>query len=139
MKKLFILFVLVLFFGISNADEYTLDTPQPEVVPETVKFDWDDIFIRLSQKTMILYYSKVNVDGKSIPNSWGKTRREWTCRNMTDDPETPEDETDTCWSDVFMFTIRSQDVGTPIGRGLRQLIVNEMKADGVLGTGTFND
>ena len=138
MKKLFILFILVVF-SIANADDYTLDVPAPEVVPTVIKYDWDDIRINLNRKRLTLYYSKVNADGKSIPDINGKTRRQWNCQDIADDPETSEDETNTCWTNIFMYSIRTQDAGTSIGRGFRLLIRNQMMADGTLGAGTFND
>ena len=45
-----------------------------------------------------------------------------------------------CWSDVFLFQIRSQDVGTSIGVGLRQLLFQQWKKVYLTGTnnGTFD-
>ena len=47
---------------------------------------------------------------------------------------------DSCFTDVFSFQIRQQDVDTSIGAGLRTLIWNQMKADVLTGgnDGTFD-
>ena len=51
---------------------------------------------------------------------------------------TCDDMLDTCFSDVFGFVIRSQDVGTPLGQGLRTLIYNAWRDDVIPGNdGTF--
>ena len=121
------------------ADEYILDTPETEISPITVRYDWQNVNIDLANNILTIFYNKLNDTGQAIPKPNGRTRRVWACQNRADDPETPEDETETCWSDVFMFAIRTQDVGTPIGRGLRMLIKNQMSAAGLIGTGSFDD
>ena len=47
---------------------------------------------------------------------------------------------DSCFTDIFTFQIRQQDVNTSIGIGLRTLIWNEMKHDVLTGAneGTFD-
>lgn len=80
----------------------------------------------------------------------GRIVHTWTVQNIPDDPETDSslcvdvndpwpcctgpgtgdcDESNPEFSNIFLFQIRSQDVGTPIGRGLRNLIWHRMKDD----------
>jgi len=146
MKKLFFaLFGLLVFTGIANADKLTLVSPQTEVSPIVVDLDWRNINLDISNRNNILTvtYFKLNASGQRIPLADGTVRRTWVCKNIVDNPETPQDETSTCWSDIFMFSIRAQDVGTPIGRGLRQLILNKMKNDPTVfepgNSGAFDD
>ena len=146
MKKL-ILMVLVSFVlsGIAYADVLTLTSPQEEVSPVVVSIDWRNINLDIANRNNVLTvtYFKLNAAGQRVPKADGTVRRTWSCANATDDPNTAVDEASTCWSDVFMFEIRAQDVGSPIGRGLRTLILNKMKSDPTVfdsgNDGTFDD
>jgi hypothetical protein len=146
MKKIILaMFVLVFLAGFAHADKLTLNSSQTAVSPITTVLDWRNVNIDLSNRNNILtvIYFKLNAAGQRIPMENGKVRRTWICRNKADDSETPADESSTCWTDVFMFAIRTQDVGTSIGRGLRQLILNQMKQDPTVfdagNDGTFDD
>ena len=132
MKRLIIAICLTFgFASMASADVLVLNSPQTEVSPIVISLDWRRITLDLGNQDNVLtvQYFKLNAAGQRIPMSNGAVRRTWICRDMVDNPETTEDETSTCWSDVFMFNIRTQDVGSPIGRGLRQLIFNQMKND----------
>jgi len=63
----------------------------------------------------------------------------WDCCTGSETGTCPEI-LDTCFTDVFSFSIRTQDVGTSIGLGLRTLIWNQMKNDILTGVndGTFD-
>ena len=146
MKQLIIIICILGLFGVAHADKLTLTNPQAEVSPIVVQVDWRNIGLNIANRdnVMTLHYFQLNAAGQRIPMTNGKVRRTWMCRNIADDPETQEDETSTCWSAVFMYLIRCpQDAGTPIGRGLRTLIWNQMKNDPTVidpgNDGSFDD
>ena len=145
MKTLIIVLCIIGLAGLSYADKLTLNAPQTEVSPIVTEVDWRNINLNIGNRdnVMTLHYFKLNAAGQRIPMTNGKVRRTWICRNIADDPVTQVDETSTCWDDIFMFEIRTQDVGTPIGRGFRALIWNQMKNDPTVidvgNDGTFDD
>jgi len=141
MKKLLIIVLSTsLFSVVSWADEITLNNPEALAPPTAVAIDFRQIKINLNPNWLELDFRFLDSDGEEILAENGRTQRLWRCQNMADNPMTPENETSTCFSDIFMFAIRAQDVGTPIGRGLRNLIWNRMKLDILTGgnDGTFN-
>lgn len=126
--------ILLVLFAVSivHADILTLNTSENEVTPSVSSIELAEVFIDLEGRNneLTVYYYKLNSEGKRIPDpDTLRTRRLWKCRNYADNPDTPEDESDPCFSDIFLFVVRNADVGTPIGRGLRQLIWNRMKKD----------
>ena len=141
----FTLICLFIMVGIAKADKLTLNAPQTEVSPIVTEVDWRNINLNIANRdnVMTLNYFLLNAVGQRIPMTNGNVRRTWICRNIADDPVTQVDETSTCWDDIFMFEIRTQDVGTPIGRGFRALIWNQMKNDPTVidvgNDGTFDD
>lgn len=160
--KRFVLFLAVFLIpGLCFADSITLDSNQA-LSPSTAAqiSDWEITKINAKSKTMVIRYRWRDETGKIVYMGQGRTGwQTWRCRDIqqgdndncvdVDDPwdcctgpgtgTCPED-VDTCFSDVFGFTIRSQDVGTGIGLGLRALIWNQMKQDILTGgnDGTFD-
>ena len=146
MKKLLSLILFMVMFlvgGVCFADVLTLNQTQQEATPTVVSLDWRHVNINLVDKKVVIIYRKLNSLGREIPMTNGRVNRTWTCQNMTDDPDTPENEASTCWTDVFMFEIKTQHAGMTIGRGLRDLLKNKMKNDTDVidpgNDGTFND
>jgi len=146
MKKIFLIAFMFLFYGVAQADRLTLTTPQLVAPPEATDIEVAkyvfDIEDRTNLLTVTFYY--LDADGNRIYGLDEKIRQNWRCRNIADNPTTPEDETNTCWSDVIRYAIRCpQDEGTFIGIGLRTLIWNKMKNDPSIVTpgndGTFDD
>jgi hypothetical protein len=162
MKKIFIAFIMVLFmWGLSGADSITLTSPENLAVPTSSKIgDWYiDYISAKNQRLSVRYYW---ADSNGQPISLNGNRRSWqiwTCRERPAQLEadctdvgvpysgctgagtgTGLDPGDSCFTDVFGFTIRTEDVGTSIGVGLRILIWNRMKADILTGgnNGTFD-
>jgi hypothetical protein len=155
MKKITVVFMaLILGSALSFADSITLTSPEPLAVPLAAKIsEWEITKINADEETMAVKYRWLDNTGKRINinlSGW----HDWTCRNLRNDtnPVRVEDCTDigvpdacctgvaegscddqvlvdTCFDDVFGFEIRSQDVGTGIGLGLRTLIWNQMKQD----------
>jgi len=165
MKKIIVSILAVLFFcGIVVADDITLTSPEALTQPTASKItEWEVTKINAAQKVMKIKYrwrdgSNVVIEG--LPNSGRNGWLEWTCADVevpgtnaectgVGDPNvcctgagtgTCDDMESTCFTDVFGFTIRAQDVGTGIGVGLRTLIWNAMKADILTGAndGVFN-
>lgn len=153
MRKLFVLFVSILIFAsLSWADDVLLTNPETLSVPTAVILQVQNIRLDNIHKTLTVTYRWIAGDGSGpirVANSdtWD---RYWTCSDIADDPSTDAalcvgpgdpwpcctgagtgdcDETDTCFSDTFGFTIRAQDVGTRLGLGLRALIWSKMKID----------
>jgi len=151
MKKLAIaLFLILVCPALVCADSITLNTNETLSVPESARIsDWEIIKINADQKIMTIRYRWRAGDDTVVQLGNRQGWQFWTCQ----DRETPgtnaeclaagdpyecctgvgtgtcDDLLDSCFSDVFGFTIRSQDVGTKIGIGLRTLIWNQMKQD----------
>lgn len=141
-----LLFVPVLIF----ADSLTLDTEETLQVPTSRHMDWYIDRIDVDAKLLRIRY---RWRGNNQEVIWITGARSpwltWECRNIevpgenidcvaAGDPHpcctgvgigTCDDMEDTCFTDVFGFVIRAQDVGTGIGVGLRTLIWNQMKQD----------
>lgn len=140
MKKFIILvFCIFVLYGIGFAETVTLTNPQPVDSPEASTMDWRVIRLDSDAHILVVVYRWRDINGDIIYGGDTDGWHTWRCRNVANDPETPEDETDTCFNDIFTFQIRQQDVGTGIGHGLRALIWNSFRTD-VLGAnnGTFD-
>ena len=159
MKKLIILFLFLSLIAVNNGntEEITLNTGEIIGAPETgVSMDWYIDYINAENNTLKVRYQWRDTLGKTINDTSPKTGwNTWTCQDIAD-INTEEnnidcigaaapytcctgvgtgtcDEGDTCFSDIFRFEIRAQDVGTKIGVGLRSLIWNQMKTDVLTG------
>ena len=153
MKKIIVSLVMLGFLcsgGVVMADSITLNSGQMLSVPTAAKIsEWQIILIDAAAQRMQIRYRWRDADYNLLTVAGNRTGWEyWECRNRSEgnnadctDVDTPWDcctgaETgtcpemlDTCFSDVFGFQIRQQDVGTSIGIGLRTLIWNQMKQD----------
>ena len=160
MSRFFLFFVLIMFAHLSIADRIVLDADETIDTPTAKKMDWEIYKISAGDKVLAVKYRWIDSAGNPIRNrdsnrSWHK----WMCRNIADlhDASTEDctgagepaacctgagtgtcDDSDMCFSDVFGFAIRTQDVGTNIGVGLRSLIWTRMKDD-VLSSGNDGD
>lgn len=149
MKKLLVIALMLLFIPVDlPAENVALDTEETLQVPTSQKMDWYIDHINAQNKTMIVKYRWKDATDSPI-NLNGKSWQEWRCQDIevpgtnaeclgTSDPYecctgvgtgTCDDMLDTCFTDVFGFQIRAQDVGTGIGVGLRTLIWNQFKQD----------
>ena len=148
-KAFFIALCLVLLPVFAQADRITLDQEETLSVPTSNRLRWIVDEIDAQRQMMKVKYCWLDSEGQSIVLSDGRTCHSWWCRDIEvpgtnaecvgeGDPYecctgvgtgTCDDMLDTCFSDVFRFEIRQQDVGTKIGVGLRQLIWNQMKDD----------
>ena len=163
MKKIIlVLFAVLLFIPVLGfADSITLTDDEVLQVPTSKHMDWYVDRIDVDRKLLRIRY-RWRGDNQEIirlqdtKSAW----LAWECRNIevpgtnaecvgVGDPYecctgvgtgTCDDMIDTCFSDVFGFEIRTQDVGTGIGVGLRTLIWNQMKQDVLTGgnDGVFN-
>ena len=121
------LLMLVLFSGVGNSQVLTLNSPETLAVPTATKLELKKINIDIGSKTIAVIYRFLDSTGKPIPISDSSvTDRIWRCTDS--DPES------LCFTDTFSFVIRTQDVGTPIGKGLRALIWSKMRADVLTGS-----
>ena len=159
MKRLIAVLVLLAIPCWVMADKIVLDSAETLSTPQATHMDWH--VSKIDAKTKILqitYRWRDATDGTIHLGSRSDWQR-WSCRDIEVPGEnvdctdalvpyecctglgtgTCDDMEDTCFSDVFGFTIRTQDVGTSIGLGLRTLIWNKMKADVLSPTndGTF--
>ena len=148
MKKLALVLTFLLLAPFAFADDITLDSNEVLIVPTATRIsEWEIIRISAASKILRVKYRWRAADDSLIKlerTGWNY----WTCRNTYQGNnesctalDTPWDccsdlETGTCpeivgtcFSDVFGFQIRTQDVGTSIGAGLRTLIWNKMKSD----------
>ncbi len=159
------LFLLLLFLttNVSMADSIVLNAPEALETPEAYSMDWEIIRIDAENKFMRVKYRWLDSNGKAIHSGRTGVDHYWTCMNQWSDTNpvnndqcisagvpdpcctgegqgTCDDtvQTDSCFSDVFGFQIRQQDVGTAIGNGLRQLVWNQMKQD-ILSPGNDGD
>lgn len=141
-----------LFASMAKADTVTLNQAHDVEQPQATKMSWRVILIDQDRQLMKVQYRWIAAD-----ESWVKDWNVWRCENTDDkhpkwavgdcvaagDPHScctgagtgTCDDPDTCFSDVFSFSIRSQDVGTAIGVGLRNLMWNQFKQDDILAAG----
>jgi hypothetical protein len=130
MKKLMIIMLVCLFPGLLMAEMITLDSGEALDPPVNTHLRWKIVELDGLTKVLRVRYQRLGADGSVIYRGDQDGWKTWTCTNIPDDPETEEvDETDNCFSSIFSFNIRQQDVGMSIGVGLRQLIFNQFKAD----------
>jgi len=152
MKKAILFFALLWlgFCGIATADMVTLQSGETIISDPTAQhLEWYVSRIDANKKLLIVHYRWTNADGSSAAYVGRTPWKQWTCRDIevpgsndecvgAGDPYpcctgegtgTCDDMQDTCFSDIFLFQVRSQDVGTAIGKGLRTLIWNKFKQD----------
>lgn len=122
--------LLILACGTAFADTVALNAPVELSVPTATKLVIDRVEIKNHNKELRVFFHWEAASGERI-RLYDTMRSEvvWVCQDVEDNPLTPVDETDACFSDTFGFTIRQQDVGTRIGAGLRALIWAKMKSD----------
>lgn len=131
-----------------HADRVTLGTAETLAVPTSALLDWRVTLIDAKTKTLEVSYQWLDANLNPIrANTAGQTWRVWTCRDRAPElvasctePGIPYacctgpgagtgcDPGDDCFSSIFRFKVRAQDVGTDIGIGLRTLIWNKFKA-----------
>lgn len=143
--------VLLCFAKFGFCESITLDSPETLATPSAARIgDWEIIKINADRKLLAVQYSWRDSSNDIINMGNGHVGLNvWYCRDIetpgenancvdVDDPYdcctgvgtgTCDGMDDTCFTDVFGFNMRAEDVGTAIGVGLRQLIWNKMKAD----------
>ena len=161
MKIITILIALLMCASMAVADTVTLDSTESPSSGTSDTLKWEITKINATDRILEVKYIWLDDNQNKIYlNRQGVNT--WRCRDIevpgensecldVEDPYecctgagtgTCDDMEDTCFADVFGFLIRSQDVGTKIGVGLRTLIWNKMKAD-ILPTpgndGTFGE
>lgn len=111
-----------------QADTVVLNSPESLTVPTAAKLDWRLGSIDAQERVLTVYYRWRDSDGHVIDRGRGDRWDRWECAGE-------------CFTDVFSFQVRSQDVGTAIGAGLRQLIWNKFRRDVLTGSnnGTFEE
>jgi len=154
-----IIFILIFAFVSPTfiyADNIVLDSTEILSTPSSTKItDWEIIQLNATERILRVKFRWRNSSDEVIRlDNRGAGWNYWTCRDIevsgtnaecigTEDPYpcctgagtgTCDDLEDSCFTDVFGFVIRSQDVGTKIGAGLRTLIWNKFKED-ILSTG----
>ena len=159
MKRLIVVLALLAVPCWVLADTVTLDSPQVLSTPSATKMDWYISRIDAQTKTLRVTYRWRDATDGTIHLGSRTDWQTWSCRDIEVPGEnadctdalvphdcctgvgtgTCDDMEDECFSDVFGFIIRTQDVGTKMGVGLRTLIWNKMKADVLTGgnDGTF--
>jgi hypothetical protein len=143
-----ILIALFAFCGLAYGQTGTLTPVVPLSVPTAAKIQITNIEIYPVRKVMQVTYRWLDANDNPIYKV-GSFRHDqlWTCQDIP--AQNPADCTgvetpyrcctgvgtgvgcfagDTSFTDVFGFTIRTQDVGTKLGIGLRNLLVAKMKA-----------
>jgi len=156
MKKLIILFLFLSLIIVNNGntEKITLNTGETIGAPETgISMDWYIDYIDAENNILKVNYQWRDALGKIIRDTSARTGwNTWTCQDIpvennidcigAGDPYgcctgvgtgTCDEVGDTCFSNIFRFEIRAQDVGTKIGVGLRSLIWNQMKTDVLTG------
>lgn len=124
-----LLLTVFAFSGAAQADMITLNATEQLTPPTAAKIHLQQIIIDASSKVLQVKYRWLDSNNQPIQVRDHPVVQTWTCRNRADSPETPEDETDNCFSSIFGFSIRQQDVGVKLGIGLRNLLWNRMKQD----------
>lgn len=128
MKKLFLVcLILVSWLGLAFADSITLTSPEDLQEPQATKIKLRKVEINMEPRYMVVHYSWATATSDLRLSQ--RLVQTWICQDREDDPGTPEDETSTCFTDVFKFSIRTQDVGTMVGIALRDLVWFYMKQD----------
>ena len=161
MKKILLTIIFLIMPIFVVADDITLNSNESVTPLEYNRItEWKVTLIDPAAKRMVITYTRrldsdVVVDNTSRRDgikTWECRDRQqgdnaecvavgdpWACCTGAGTGTCPEI-LDTCFSDVFHFTVRAQDVGTSIGSGLKQLIWNQMKQDILTGgnDGTFD-
>ena len=144
--------------SVSFADRVTFNSAVTISTPSSPKMDWYIDYISALDEVLQVKYRWLDSSGNPILFESGRTWQMWDCKNVDaqlaadctaagvpypgctgDGTGSGLDPGDDCFSDVFAFQIRNQDVGTSIGAGLRTLIWNKFKTDVLpANTGTFD-
>ena len=161
MKRFILLIMAVVTLPtLGMAETIILNSPH-EITPSTaLGLEWKVETLNSESSQLVVKYrwrgagSRILMDVGSDNKGWNT----WNCVNTPVPGENSEcvaegdpydccsgegtgtcdDMLDTCFSDIFGFEIRSQDVGTPLGQGLRTLIYNAWRDDVIPGNdGTF--
>lgn len=154
MKKYILLLVVLLIAGVASAQVLTLNSAETLSVPTATKLDLNLIQIDAEKQTIGVRYRFMDAGGHYISEAGNpEIFRWWYCTDRA--PELAANCTElhnpywgctgvgtgenldpgtTCFTDTFRFAVREQDVGTPIGKGLRALIWNKMKKSVLTGT-----
>lgn len=108
MKKWFLIsLILLCFAGVAYGEQLDFTAPkQPTSDSTGLNVRYIQIYPAPNQ-TIIVYFDWLDATGKKVWDSQLEI-------------------TGTDFQDVMGFQIRSQDVGTPIGQGLKQLIYNKL-------------
>jgi hypothetical protein len=160
MKKLVLAICMMLvFYGIGYAQVLNLNSAETLSVPTATKIELRNINIDVTRKTITVTYRFLNDNSKPIQTiESGAVDRTWRCWDADAvpafDPLTctgagvpnrcctgagtgtgcfEGTAAITCFTDTFSFVIRTQDAGTPIGKGLRALIWSKMRPDVLTG------
>ena len=145
--------IVLMWAGALSAQVLTLNSPEALAVPTATQLDLRNINIDVTNKAVMVTYRFLDAAGQTILDVGGNRDRVWSCRDIsahlaatcTDvgvpypgctGAGTGEDlyAGDTCFTDTFSFAIRTQDVGTMLGKGLRALIWSKMRPDVLTGT-----
>lgn len=117
MKYFFIALITVLIFApLAVADTVILNAPEEVNPPTAYKLQWKVDTMDATTKTIIVRYRYLDENNRVITLGTLKGWQLWTCHEQ-------------CFDDVFSFQVRAQDVGTPIGAGLRKLLWNKFKQE----------
>lgn len=139
--------------GIGYAQVLTLNSTETLAVPTAAKLALDVVSINVQEKTVKVEYRFLTAGDINILTPTGNITRTWYCvdrdaqlaANCTG-LHTPYwgctgvgtgenlDPGSTCFTDTFSFVIRTQDVGTMLGKGLRALIWSKMRPDVLTGS-----
>lgn len=155
MKKLFIALFLVLFLAsVASAQVLTLNSAETLAVPVATKLDLRNINIDVTSKLVTVTYRFLGADNNPIPTPGSsQVNRVWQCQDIPAQlaanctgvgapyagctgvgTGTGLFAGDTCFTDTFAFVIRTEDVGTMLGKGLRALIWAKMRPAVLTGT-----
>lgn len=157
---LIVLAIVTLLTSQVWAGTVILDSPHQITPSVAEKIDWKVVDLDSDTQKVVIKWrwrdsgSRVLMDTGSDRYGWNT----WTCENIEVPGENSEcidegvpndcctgyqegscdDMIDTCFSDVFGFEVREQDVGTSIGVGFRTLLWNRWRDDVIPGNdGTF--
>ena len=141
--------IALLFASVAYGQgKITLDTPEVVDSPVATQLNWRKVIIEKGR--LVVEYQLLDSTGAPIRNAGSfQSNHRYVCENVPTPGENAEclgagnptpcctgagtgtcdGFDDTCFSDIFGFQIRAQDVGTPIGVGLRSLLFNRFKAD----------
>lgn len=140
---MYVLMIVLLWTSVALAQGVSITSPIFIDTPVAAKIRWatrEPIRINTDTKTLTIYYEYLDADNGPIRNSRFQSINTWTCADVPDanlsctEPGTPNawctgagtgTFDDNCFSEVFGFTMRQQDVGKKIGFGFRKLIMNK--------------